>query len=196
MQGLGALSFPAIVASVDDWNRFNILCDVGGGSGNLAGIACEMNQKLEAIIFDLPQIEKHVLHYVEKLSASVGSRIRFHGGDFFLDNLPQADIYTLGRILHDWTEEQCSQLLNKIYYALPKRNGAVLIAECLLDDNKTGPLPAVIHDIVQQAGLTYTKAVVWKNIKENIHAVILINEINNKLCLDCPSKLNNITLIY
>ncbi|CAF4106350.1 unnamed protein product, partial [Adineta steineri] len=53
---------------------------------------------------------------------------------------------------------------------------------------------------VQQAGLTYTKPVAWefflRNVKENIRVVILINEINNKLCLDYPSIFNNISLIY
>ncbi|CAF1148393.1 unnamed protein product [Adineta ricciae] len=53
---------------------------------------------------------------------------------------------------------------------------------------------------IQQAGLTYSKAVAWdfflRNVKDNIRVVILINKIDNKLCLEHPSIFNNITLIY
>ncbi|CAF4182451.1 unnamed protein product, partial [Rotaria sordida] len=53
---------------------------------------------------------------------------------------------------------------------------------------------------VQQAGLSFSRAVAWefflRNVKENIRVLILMNEINNKLCLDHPSIFNNITLIY
>ncbi|CAF5003340.1 unnamed protein product, partial [Rotaria sp. Silwood1] len=53
---------------------------------------------------------------------------------------------------------------------------------------------------VQQAGLSFSRAVAWdfflRNVKENVRVLILMNEINNKLCLDHPSIFNNITLIY
>ena len=35
-------------------------------------------------------------------------------GDFFKDALPKADLYILGRILHDWTDEKVHALLSKI----------------------------------------------------------------------------------
>ncbi len=36
-------------------------------------------------------------------------------GDFFKDELPQADLYILARILHDWTDQRSVELLTKIY---------------------------------------------------------------------------------
>uniref|UniRef100_A0A2K6EIH5 Acetylserotonin O-methyltransferase n=1 Tax=Propithecus coquereli TaxID=379532 RepID=A0A2K6EIH5_PROCO len=36
------------------------------------------------------------------------------GGDFFKDPLPEADLYILARILHDWTDDKCSGLLQRI----------------------------------------------------------------------------------
>ena len=69
-----------------------------------------------------------------------------HAGDFFTDPLPPADLYALGRILHDWTEEKIYFLLMKIYAALPV-GGALLIAEKLLHDDKQGPLPAALQSI-------------------------------------------------
>lgn len=38
-------------------------------------------------------------------------------GDFFKDSLPVADLYILARILHDWTDECCIELLCRIYKA-------------------------------------------------------------------------------
>lgn len=35
-------------------------------------------------------------------------------GDFFKDPLPDADLYILARVLHDWADDKCSQLLARI----------------------------------------------------------------------------------
>jgi acetylserotonin N-methyltransferase len=52
-------------------------------------------------------------------------------GDLFTDPLPKGDLYVLGRILHDWSEDKIVKLLRRIYGSLPS-TGAVLIAEKLL----------------------------------------------------------------
>lgn len=36
-------------------------------------------------------------------------------GDFFKDELPEADLYILARILHDWTDERSLELLAKVH---------------------------------------------------------------------------------
>ncbi len=67
-------------------------------------------------------------------------------GDFFADPLPPADLYGLGRILHDWNEEKIHRLLVKIRAALPA-NGALLVGEKLLDDDKLGPVPGQMQSL-------------------------------------------------
>jgi acetylserotonin O-methyltransferase len=57
--------------------------------------------------------------------------------DFFVDQLPAADLYAVGRILHDWTEAQIEALLKRIYAALPE-GGGLLIAEKLLQEDRSG----------------------------------------------------------
>jgi acetylserotonin N-methyltransferase len=147
MHGLGLTCFPSIVKSFDNFRPFKIFCDIGGATGCLAISACEVNSYLQAIIFDLPRIEKHAMRYINQTSSNIRSRIRFQSGDFFVDPFPQADLFGLGRILHDWNDEQCQQLLNKIYQTLPDKNGAVLIAEKLFNDDKTGPMDVNMQDI-------------------------------------------------
>ena len=58
---------------------------------------------------------------------------------FFADELPEADLYVLGRILHDWTDEKCAFLLRKICDRLPA-GGGLLVMEKLLAEDGVGPL--------------------------------------------------------
>jgi O-methyltransferase. len=80
------------------------------------------------------------------MDSPVADRIDLAPGDFFQDELPPADLYSLGRIVHDWAEEKVAILLRKIRMSLTV-GGGVLIAEKLLNDEKTGPVPAVLQSI-------------------------------------------------
>ncbi|XP_044858141.1 acetylserotonin O-methyltransferase-like [Mauremys mutica] len=68
------------------------------------------------------------------------------GGDFFKDPIPEADLYILARILHDWADDKCMQLLAKIHKAC-KPGGGVLLVETLLNEDKTGPLEAQLYSM-------------------------------------------------
>ena len=78
--------------------------------------------------------------------STVAGRVEALAGDFFQDPLPEADLYALGRIVHDWSEDKIHTLLRKIYERLPE-GGALLIAEKLLNDDKTGPRWAVLQSL-------------------------------------------------
>ena len=67
-------------------------------------------------------------------------------GDFFEDELPEADLYYVGRILHDWTEGKIERLLGRIFERLPE-GGALLIGEKLLEEDGVGPLAANMQSI-------------------------------------------------
>jgi acetylserotonin N-methyltransferase len=79
-------------------------------------------------------------------ATEVSARVEVMGGDFFADPLPKADLYSLGRILHDWSEEKILTLLRKAYDQLPA-GGAVLVAEKLIDDNRSGPNWSQMQDL-------------------------------------------------
>ena len=55
--------------------------------------------------------------------------------------LPEADLYALGRILHDWSEDKIDLLLRKVLARLPA-GGVLLLAEKLLNEGGVGPAPA------------------------------------------------------
>ena len=119
MHGFGKITSPAVVGAFD-LGRFHRLVDLGGGSGHLAHAARERYPQLQTAVFDLPSVARL---YPETIA-----------GDFFNDALPEADLYSLGRILHDWSEEKINKLLAKIYAALPD-GGGLLVAERLLDEH-------------------------------------------------------------
>jgi acetylserotonin N-methyltransferase len=73
-------------------------------------------------------------------------RVELIPGDFFEDPLPEADLFAVGRILHDWSEDKIRRLLRKIHDRLPA-GGALLIAEKLLDEDKSGPVAAQMQSL-------------------------------------------------
>jgi 3-hydroxy-5-methyl-1-naphthoate 3-O-methyltransferase len=69
--------------------------------------------------------------------------------DFFKDNLPTGhDVALLSHIIHFLDEEKDNMLLKKIYDSLPNdRNGAIIISEWLLNDEKSGPIPSALMSL-------------------------------------------------
>jgi len=143
MHGFGQLSSAAVVAAFD-LSRFRQMVDLGGATGHLALAACERFPQLRATVFDLPVVIAMAHEYVARSAAR--DRIELIAGDFFRDPLPKADLYSLGRILHDWPEDRIRLLLLKICEALPP-GGALLVAEKLLDEDKSGPTPAHMQSL-------------------------------------------------
>ncbi len=143
MHGFGLLSSPRVIEAFD-LTPYQCLVDLGGATGHLAMAACERYPKLRAAVFDLPSVIEVTREYVNKRGFQ--DRIELIPGDFFKDPLPEADLFSLGRILHDWSEEKIRLLLRRIYARLP-RGGALLIAERLLDETKTGPLNALAQSL-------------------------------------------------
>ena len=144
MHGLGILSSPKVVAAFD-LSRFRRMVDLGGGTGHLAIAACERYPNLRAVVFDLPQVIE-VARAHARQSAMACQRIDVMAGDFFRDAFPEADLFAMGRILHDWPEGRISPLLAKIYERVAV-GGGILLAEKLLDEDKSGPTSAHLQSL-------------------------------------------------
>jgi acetylserotonin N-methyltransferase len=129
MHGFGMISSPAVIEAFD-LSRFSSFVDLGGATGHLALAARDRYPGMKATLFDLPSV-------IEVAREHVGDRVSTVAGDFFVDPLPEGDLYAVGRILHDWTEAKIVALLEKIYAALPD-GGGLLIAEKLLKEDRSG----------------------------------------------------------
>ena len=143
MNGHGLLSSPAVVAAFD-LSRFRKMVDLGGATGHLVIAACRRYPALRATVFDLPTVTPTTRTYVEK--AGLHERIHLQSGDFFSDPLPAADLYSVGRILHDWSEDKVRFLLQKICEHLPS-GGGLLICERLLNEERNGPVSAYLQSL-------------------------------------------------
>jgi acetylserotonin N-methyltransferase len=143
MHGFGMLTSPAVVSAFD-LSRFRRMVDLGGGTGHLAITACQRYPELHAVVFDLPRVTALARENIER--SGLADRVATHDGDFFADELPEADLYAVGRILHDWDDEKSAVLLRAIYRWLPP-GGALLIAEKLLNEDGVGPLAANMQSL-------------------------------------------------
>jgi acetylserotonin N-methyltransferase len=143
MHGFGQISSPAVVAAFD-LGRFERMVDLGGATGHLVIAACQRYPNLLAVVFDLPAVIP--LAQEQIADARLSDRIDIVAGDFFVDPLPKGDLYAVGRILHDWSEDKIDHLLRRIHQSLPA-SGALLIAEKLLDDDKKGPMWAHLQSL-------------------------------------------------
>lgn len=138
MHGFGVISSPRVMEAFD-LSGFSRLVDLGGGTGHLPMAAVERYPHLKAAVFDLPGV-------IEVTAKFVDSRVELIEGDFFSDPLPAADLYAMGRILHDWNAEKIALLLAKIHAALPA-GGGLLIVERLLSADKSGPTSALMQSL-------------------------------------------------
>jgi acetylserotonin O-methyltransferase len=143
MHGYGLISSPQVVAAFD-LSEYRRLVDLGGATGHLAVAACERYPHLQAVVFDRPDAVPLAREIVG--ASAVADRIRVVPGDFFVDPLPEGDLYALGRILHDWAEENIVKLLSRVFEHLPP-GGAVLVAEKLLEKDKRGPRWAQMQNL-------------------------------------------------
>ncbi|CAK6970307.1 acetylserotonin O-methyltransferase [Scomber scombrus] len=145
------------VVTAFDLSPFKLICDLGGCSGALAKQCTSAYPECTVMIFDLPKV---VRTSREHFVTEADQRISFNEGDFFKDPLPEADLYILARILHDWTDDRCVELLSRAYKAC-KPGGAVLLVEALLHEDGSGPLTVQLYSLnmlVQTEGRERTAA--------------------------------------
>ena len=104
---------------------------MGGATGQLSIIVANRHPHMRCTSFDLPAVEPIAKRTIE--AAGLSDRVKAVGGDFFADPLPEADVITMGMILHDWNLERKKQLVKAAYDALPE-GGAFIVIENIIDD--------------------------------------------------------------
>ena len=158
MTGFQAGNF-MMLAEKFDFSKYKSVSDIGGALGLLSRIVAQRHPNLSFNTFDLPPVAPHAQKRVD--DAGLTDRIKVVAGDFFADDLPKADVVTMGNILHDWNLEQKKVLIKKAYDALPE-GGAFISIENLIDDarreNLFGMLMSLNMLIETGDGFDYTGA--------------------------------------
>lgn len=121
------------LASDFDWSGRQHLVDLGGALGAVPAAVLQSHPEMTGTVFELPPVRPVFEEFVARHGLS--DRLFFHGGDFFSDPLPPADVYVMGQILHDWNLEQRQFLLRKAYDALPD-GGTLIVYDAMIDDDR------------------------------------------------------------
>jgi hypothetical protein len=130
MTGFQAANF-AQLAQKFDFSRYKSVSDIGGALALLSRILGTHHPHLSFSSFDLPTVAPLAQREIDK--AGMSDRIKVISGDFFVDDLPKADVVTMGNILHDWNLDNKKRLIKKAYDALPE-DGVLIAIENLIDD--------------------------------------------------------------
>ena len=142
-----------------DFSKYKSVCDVGGAGGALSMVLAQKFEHLALTTFDLAPVAPIAKRNIS--AAGLAARINVAEGDFFAEALPQADVITMGNILHDWNAEKKLQLLRSAYVALPV-GGALIAIENVIDDerrkNSFGLLMSLNMLIETTGGFDYTGA--------------------------------------
>ena len=130
MGGFQMANFMAFAREFD-FSNYHSLCDIGGAGGNLATQVAASQPHMECMTFDLPAVSAIARQNMERLDFT--PNVRVIEGDFETDEFPEADVITMGLVLHTLGTQDKMKLINKAYNALPK-GGALVVIENIIDD--------------------------------------------------------------
>ncbi|MBR7835110.1 hypothetical protein KDL01_17680 [Actinospica durhamensis] len=105
--------------------------DVAGGNGDLLGRILTAHPHLHGILLERP----HAVEAARATMAAAGcaSRCTYRAGDF-ADVLPGGDVYILSRVLHDWDDERCREILRHCAAAMPADADLLILERVLPTD--------------------------------------------------------------
>jgi len=130
MAGVSMGNFHAF-AERFDFGAYQSLADIGGATAQLSCIVASRHPGIACTSYDLPVVQPIAQHRIDE--AGLHDRVKAGTIDFLKDDLPAADVITMGMILHDWNLEKKMHLIRSAYEALPP-GGALVAIEALIDD--------------------------------------------------------------
>lgn len=132
MGGVQAGNFDCFAKSFN-FSNIKTLCDIGGAGGNLCVHVAKNNEHMKCLSFDLPQVAPIANNNFNQLGLK--DRAKAVAGDFFTDDLPNAELITMCNVLHDWSLKDKKMLLKKAFDALPE-NGTLAVIENVIDNER------------------------------------------------------------
>src|SRR5260221_4340922 len=116
------------VARLVDTSTAKLAVDIGGASGTLVHSLMTANPQLHRIILDLPDVVPSATAAAAALGLAERSRVL--AGDFFA-SVPEADLYLLKHVLHDWNDGHGVRILENCRRAMRPGGRAIVIQPLL-----------------------------------------------------------------
>lgn len=129
-----------VLAAALDWDDDETVCDVGGGTGELAATLLGSRPGLRATVVDLPDVVDRAVDH---------PRLSVVGVDIF-ERVPEGfDTYLLVNVLHDWDDADAIHILRRVVAAASGRARVVVVES----ERTPVPLPdvAVAADVLMGA---------------------------------------------
>jgi len=113
-------------ADIYDWSRGGLaktVVDVGGGTGTFLAAILIKHPSLFGTLFD----QEQVVAGSGAVLAKVASRTEVVAGSFF-ETVPEGkDVYTLKNIVHDWSDDDATDLLSVVAAAMQPNSRLVIL---------------------------------------------------------------------
>lgn len=157
MSNIARLSAVRLWKSIDLNGRRKLL-DAGGGPGTYSFYACEFFPELEAVVFDLPEVES--IFNEHRNAAGMQQRVSFAAGDVHVDPLPNdCDVALLSNVIHSWSYNQNQAMIDKLDAVL-EPGALLLIKDFYISEDGTEPLSSTLFAVNMligtQEGTCYT----------------------------------------
>ncbi len=163
----------AAIAGAYDFTPFRRVVDVGGGQGGFLAEILKANPAVMGTLYDLPQVVREPA-YLE--AAGLLDHCEIVGGDFFKSVPAEGDAYVLKRILHDWSDRQCVEILRTCLAAMNDKARILVIDAVVPPGNDFHPSKDMdimmmvfgegrerseeeFHELFKQAGLKVSKII-------------------------------------
>jgi hypothetical protein len=129
--GMTSMNFYETTAMLDayDFSGIGVLADIGGGNGSLISAVLARYPNMKGILFDLGHVVGRAKENLQ--AAGLAGRCSVSEGSFFESVPGGADAYLFRHIIHDWTDEQCMQILGHCRKVIPA-DGKLLIVDCVV----------------------------------------------------------------
>lgn len=127
------------LAGTLDLDRHRHLVDVGCGAATLSLALVAVNPHLSATLVDRPALVPIADAAID--AAGLRGRAKVIAADMFADELPAADLVLLVRILHDWPDAECVDLLQRCTRGTSPDTAVLVVEEMLAADDSGDSWP-------------------------------------------------------
>ncbi|MEW1551276.1 methyltransferase [Streptomyces tsukubensis] len=129
-----------VITAAGTADRPGTVVDIAGGNGELLARLLTEHPRLHGTLLERP----HAVEAARRTLAAAGcaDRCTFLTGDF-ADVPPDGDVYVLSRVLHDWDDERCAEILRHCARAMPAHADLLIVERLLPTDVATGGSPSL-----------------------------------------------------
>jgi len=117
-----------------DLSGVGTFIDIGGGNGKTLISVLKRYPSMKGVLFDLAHVVDAAQGNVR--AAGLDARVRTVGGSFFEEVPAGGDVYLLRHIIHDWYDEQSTQILANCRKAMRDDARLLVVESVILPGNE------------------------------------------------------------